>query len=124
MAITNLPPHTGDHSPWGRVQRATPMGLEAVLVETASHGGFWMRPSAYFRLPEALRDTWAGGNWFEEDCDWAIPYLALDLWHIDEAETPGRGQEAREAARRTLAGGSRKLTVAQLDALQRVAVRA
>lgn len=96
-----LPPREGDSSPWGLIDSVTPLGPDAVAVSTPSHGGIWVSPAGLARIPAPLRATaYSGGGWFEEDCDWCIPYLALGLHAFEEpAERRGR---VREAARRTL----------------------
>jgi hypothetical protein len=79
-----LPPREGDASPWGRIDNVTPLGPEALSVTTPSHGGIWVTLEALARIPEPLRATaYSGGGWFEEDCDWCIPYLVLGLHRFD-----------------------------------------
>lgn len=87
-------------SPWGQIDHLEPLGPDAVSVATPSHGGIWVSPEALARIPERRRATaYSGGGWFEEDCDWCIPYLALRL---DQHEPdPERGARFLEAARRT-----------------------
>lgn len=98
MSLT-LPPRPGGPSPWGAIQTVTPLGPDAAAVTTASHGGIWVSASALGRIPEPLRRTaYSAGGWFEEDCDWAIPYLALALHPFDGA----RGASLRIAAERTV----------------------
>jgi len=76
----SFPPRAGSSSPWGPIQTVTPLGPDAVEVTTASHGGLRISPAALARLPVAVQRTaYSGGGWFEEDCDWALPYLALGL---------------------------------------------
>jgi hypothetical protein len=97
-----FPPTVGSSSPWGPIDSVTPLGPEAVEVTTASHGGLRVSLTALARIPEPMRDTsFSGGGWFEEDCDWAIPYLVLGLDRFEP--TAARGAEVAEAARRTLA---------------------
>jgi hypothetical protein len=95
------PPTVGSSSPWGAIQYLTPLGPDAVAVSTASHGGIWVTPAALARIPAPLRTLrHSGAGWFEEDCDWAIPYLALGL---DAFETEsGDGARQRDAARRAI----------------------
>lgn len=70
-----------------------------MAVSTASHGGIAVASAALERIPEPLRQTgFSAGRWFEEDCDWAIPYLALGL----HAFEPERDAAVRLAARRTI----------------------
>ena len=94
-----FPPRPGDLSPWGDIQTVTPLGPDAVSVTTASHGGICVSPAALRRIPEPLRLTaFSAGGWFEEDCDWAVPYLALGL----QAFEGDRGAAIRRAAVRTV----------------------
>lgn len=96
---TTFPPVPGGHSPWGAIQTVRPLGPDAVAVTTASHGGVRVSAAGLARIPEPLRRTaYSAGGWFEEDCDWAIPYLALGL----EAFEPGRGEATAHDARRTV----------------------
>src|SRR5271156_4167983 len=87
-----FPPACGSSSPWGPIQTITLLGPDAVAVNTASHGGLRISLTALVRIPEPLRETpYSGGGWFEEDCDWCIPYLVLGL---DAFESSGaRGAE-------------------------------
>ena len=96
-----FPPTPGSSSPWGPIQSVTPLGPDVVTVTTASHGGLLVSLSALARMPEATRQTaYSKGGWFEEDCDWALPYLALGLdAHEPEA---ARGAEVWAAAVRTV----------------------
>ena len=97
----NSPPGPGDSSPWGLIDSATPLGPDAVAVSTPSHGGIWVSLEALEAIPEPLRATaYSGGGWFEEDCDWCIPYLALDLHRFEDGAE--RGAENLAAAQKTL----------------------
>jgi hypothetical protein len=95
--LSPFPPTRGASSPWGPVQTVEALGPDVVSVTTASHGGLRLSPSALTRLPEALRETGhSAKGWFEEDCDWALPYLALGL-DAFEADAV-RGAEMHQAA--------------------------
>lgn len=99
--LAPFPPSAGSWSPWGAIQTVTPLGPDVVAVTTASHGGLRVSPAALARMPEPLRQTaYSGGGWFEEDCDWALPYLVLGL-HVFEADA-AKGETVREAAVRTV----------------------
>ena len=96
-----FPPVSGSSSPWGPVQSVEALGPDAVFVTTASHGGLRLSDAALERLPPALQATpFSVGGWFEEDCDWALPYLALRL-DAFEVE-PARGVKLRAAAMRAV----------------------
>lgn len=92
-----FPPTRGASSPWGPIQTLEPLGPDAVSVTTASHGGLRVSLTALARLPEAIRQTaYSTNGWFEEDCDWALPYLALGL---DQFEADAaRAAELHQAA--------------------------
>ena len=97
-----FPPRVGGSSPWGPIDGVCALGPDAMEVTTASHGGIRVSWAALARIPESLRETACSGDgWFEEDCDWAIPYLILRLDRFEP--TAARGAEVTEAARRTLA---------------------
>ena len=100
--LRSFPPAVGSSSPWGLIDGVCPLGPDAVEVTTASHGGIRVALTALARIPEPLRETsFSRDGWFEEDCDWAIPYLVLGLDRFEP--TAARGAEVFEAARRTLA---------------------
>jgi hypothetical protein len=99
--IYSFPPIRGASSPWGAIQTVIPLGPDAALVTTASHGGIRVSQAALASLPKPIRKTaFSGAGWFEEDCDWALPYLSLglDAFEPDRA----RGAEMWAAAVRTV----------------------
>lgn len=69
-------------SPWGSIDGISPLGPDACSVSTPSHGGIWVSPEANARIPAAFR---AASGWYEEDCDYAIPFAFLGL-HNSEAQ--------------------------------------
>jgi hypothetical protein len=76
-------PDVGDDSPWGRIDHSTPLGPDCVVVSTPGHGGIWVSAHALARIPVHLRKD---HQWFEEDCDWAIAYVLLDLGRHDDRD--------------------------------------
>jgi hypothetical protein len=50
-----------------------------VQVSTAGHGGYWLSPERRADMPAQYRDirTFAGGPWYEEDCDWSLVVLSF-----------------------------------------------
>ena len=96
-----IAPVAGDRSPWGVIDHVYALGPDVVVVATPSHGGLWVSPEAMTSIPEALRETACSrGGWFEEDCDWCIPYVALGLHRYEESAE--LGATVLEVARRTL----------------------
>lgn len=63
-------------TPWGPAQDMHEIALGLYLVETPSHGGYFLEQEINDLVPHALRESTFCGNgfsgWYEEDCDWAI----------------------------------------------------
>jgi hypothetical protein len=96
-----FPPTRGSSSPWGSIQTVTTLGPDAVSVTTASHGGLRVSLTPLARMPEPIRTTaYSQSRWFEEGCDWTLPYLALGL-DAFEADA-SRAAEVWAAAMRTV----------------------
>ena len=62
----------GQSSPWGRVQSCGMVAPGIGWVSTASHGGIKLDRKRNAEVPEYMRTA---GGWYEEDCEWAIPYV-------------------------------------------------
>lgn len=89
--------HEGSRSPWGEVQYVSVLGVGAVSVGTAGHGGIKLSPERNRLVPDALRRP---SGWYEEDCEaaivlWAHPDLSqhsfdaeasVKQWFPDEYE--------------------------------------
>lgn len=83
-----MPPYlTIASSPWGPVQVETITTEGVIFVSTASHGGFWVSDERLLEMPSAIREfpNHAGKNWFEEDCDAVLVYLAFPHLFDDRA---------------------------------------
>ena len=60
-------------TPWGEAQQAEELAAGIISYSTSSHGGIWL--SAERRKALDYDKNWLGsGEWWEEDCDWSIPY--------------------------------------------------
>ena len=70
---------TGQGTPWGRAQTVEPLaGIDGIeRVYTAGHGGYYLNQERWGELRALLPDfvSFAGDQWLEEDCDWAICVL-------------------------------------------------
>lgn len=67
------------HSPWGHVQHSTRLCDGVYHVITASHGGIYVEPQLLAAIPKPLQSTpYSSGGFFEEDCDWCIPFVVLE----------------------------------------------
>lgn len=66
------------YTPWGPSQDITQIGRGIFSVSCAGHGGIFVPNDMLLTMPEALRtNCYGGGNWFEEDCEWALVALAF-----------------------------------------------
>lgn len=67
-------------TPWGPSQTVTNVARGVNIYTTASHGGVHVSPGLLETFHPILRDhpTFCGKlGWYEEDCDWCIPVIAL-----------------------------------------------
>ena len=74
-------------TPWGKVQFSQTFADGIIAYSTASHGGLWISAKRRKAMPEAIRskETFAGGNWYEEDCDFALVVLSFPEYFSDRA---------------------------------------
>ena len=64
-----------------------------MVITTPSHGGIWITPGALARLDPALQETRTSKDgWYEDQYDWCIAYLALDLAGREPDPIIGRAQ--------------------------------
>jgi hypothetical protein len=100
------------HSPWGRVDGGTILADGIVSVYTASHGGLYVTTERLAEMPPRFQglNHYGGGNWFEEDCEWAIVCLAFP-----EVFRPEECEAARATARHYYPA-----LLAELDAIANV----
>jgi hypothetical protein len=67
------------NTPWGQSQGSNEAAPGIVFYHTAGHGGFHLSAGrmAQFRQTFPWFETFAGGPWFEEDCDYCVVVLAF-----------------------------------------------
>jgi len=67
------------NTPWGTSQLTEKIAPGIMSYVTASHGGYHLSPSRMASLPDAFKTAkpFLSDGWFEEDCDWAIVFLAF-----------------------------------------------
>ena len=78
-------------TPWGRADYAKDLCEGIGSVSTPGHGGIKLNRQRNAAIPKPLRRE---GGWYEEDCDWAIPFFffnadlrAVDARGVDSAES-------------------------------------
>jgi hypothetical protein len=62
-------PRRNSATPWGPADDARTVAEGIVSVSTPSHGGIWVSEARQLQMPRAFRQQ---GNWYEEDCEWAL----------------------------------------------------
>ena len=69
-----------DSSPWGQIQSVTEIVPGIAIVSTSSHGGIWLDPEHAARVPAEIvnKSFLEKANWWEEDCDWCIPFVIFE----------------------------------------------
>lgn len=67
------------YTPWGKADWEKSRAPGITWYSTPSHGGFHLSPAkmAEFEAKFPKFETFAGGPWFEEDCDWAAVVIAF-----------------------------------------------
>jgi hypothetical protein len=67
------------YTPWGQAQQIEHIAEGIDFYTTASHGGYKISAERKKTMPEPYRShkTFAGGLWYEEDCDWAVIALSF-----------------------------------------------
>jgi hypothetical protein len=76
-------------TPWGPSQQSEQIAPGITYYSTSSHGGYHLSRERMAKFREIFPDfkSFAGGAWFEEDCDWAIVMLAFaDLFPAEIVE--------------------------------------
>ncbi len=77
-----------DYSPWGTIQAAAVIAPGITHVTTAAHGGIHVRLDLMSRMPEYMRSTsYSQGGWFEEDCDWCLPFVVFEALLRESGDT-------------------------------------
>jgi len=89
-------------SPWGAVQHQTEIIPGMTMVHTAGHGGIHLDRKLYAKMPVYMKTTsYSSGGWYEEDCDWCLPFVVF------QAEILAQGDEF---SRKAIASGAHTKT--------------
>lgn len=88
----------GTSTPWGRSDYKKSYQRGVTFHGTPGHGGLHVAAGLAARIPEQARAAaairWKSGDWYEEDCAYLVPLLALpglaDSMGVDKAEASGQ----------------------------------
>ena len=99
----------GMRTPWGKADRAWVVASGIGWTTTPGHGGVKLSRAVNARMPDYMR---LKGGWYEEDCEWAMVYVALadylKVWAeqtdllIEESDTTRRVDDIVAEAKNTL----------------------
>jgi len=65
-----------ESTPWGQAQHEEILADGIISCSTASHGGIWLDAKRRAKLKFYSKNNYLkSSTWWEEDCDWAIPYV-------------------------------------------------
>jgi len=73
----------GMQTPWGRADYTKMLAPGIFSVATPSHGGIKVDAQHNSSIPAYMRQS---GGWYEEDCDWAIPFVIFEKEIISHGE--------------------------------------
>jgi hypothetical protein len=62
-------------TPWGMADNETKIAEGIVEVSTPSHGGICLSTERQAQLPKGIDNFTHDLRWWEEDCDWVVPYI-------------------------------------------------
>ncbi len=63
------------YTPWGASDSQATLAEGIVSYGTPSHGGIWLSTERQAQLPEGIDNFTHDLRWWEEDCDWVVPYI-------------------------------------------------
>ena len=63
------------NTPWGQSDNQTKLAEGIVEYSTPSHGGIWLSAKRQAQLPAKMDNFLHDLMWWEEDCDWVVPYI-------------------------------------------------
>lgn len=89
------------YTPWGFSDGKETLAEGIVSYSTPSHGGIRLSPERQAQLPPGLDNFLHNLEWWEEDCDWAVPYV----FFADDIKAYGKAyhfEETLQAAKSTV----------------------
>ena len=64
-------------TPWGIADSEAKLAEGIVSYSTPSHGGIWIAKDRVNKIPSKAKNFLGNKQWWEEDCDWAVPYVVF-----------------------------------------------
>jgi hypothetical protein len=63
------------NTPWGQSDGQETLAEGIISYSTPSHGGIWLSAKRQSQLPPGIDNFLHDLRWWEEDCDWVVPYI-------------------------------------------------
>jgi len=81
-------------TPWGESDSESRFADGITFYTTPSHGGFLLSHERRQQMPETYRKraTFAGDNWYEEDCDAALVIASFPEFFTYEQVLAAKGR--------------------------------
>lgn len=64
-------------TPWGQSDSEKTIADGIIEVSTPSHGGIYLDDERIKQLPKDITNFTKNLHWWEEDCDWVVPYIVF-----------------------------------------------
>jgi hypothetical protein len=81
-------------TPWGQADQAEVLAEGIISYSTPSHGGIWLSAARQREIEPVRAKNWLGSlEWWEDDCDWSVPYFFF------RADIGARARNPEEHAR-------------------------
>ena len=80
------------YTPWGESDSQEILAEGIVSYGTPTHGGIWLSSERQAQLPEGIDNFVHDLRWWEEDCDWVVPYILFK----DDIEKRGTAYQFAE----------------------------
>lgn len=64
-------------TPWGQADGGEVLAEGVISYSTPSHGGIWLSAERRKQLPAGINNFLHNTEWWEEDCDWCVPYIVF-----------------------------------------------
>lgn len=80
------------NTPWGMSDNQETLAEGIISVSTPSHGGIQLSAERQAQLPAGIDNFLHDLKWWEEDCDWCVPYIIFK----DDIEKHGQAYHFEE----------------------------
>ena len=80
------------YTPWGCSDSQEKLAEGIISYSTPSHGGIMLSEERIAQLPHGIDNFTHDLRWWEEDCDWVVPYILFK----DDIQSYGKSYKFTE----------------------------